>query len=174
MTLTHKHLKLPQVKIVFCHHCSKKWPGARSAPCHFLNQCWLIMDKSIMNRFQSNILRDSHIFHDKHATLCDIFFGMPNFCRCLRVNRTRYSFWIFIQAKYEIINEDLTRVNVWNKYVVPLFIMVTIWALFVCEMPFGLWDILSFFPLILKVLFKYILICMKRCWMLFIRWFYKY
>ena len=33
--LTHKHLKFPPGNIGFCHHFSKKWPGARSAPCHF-------------------------------------------------------------------------------------------------------------------------------------------
>jgi len=38
-----------------------------------------------MSNFQSNILQDSHICHDKNATLFDIFFGMPNFCRCLKV-----------------------------------------------------------------------------------------
>ena len=37
--ITHKHLGLTPVNIGFCHHCSKKWSGARSAPCHFLNQC---------------------------------------------------------------------------------------------------------------------------------------
>ena len=44
LILTHKHLELTPGNIGFCHHCSKKWPGARSAPCHFLNQCWFIID----------------------------------------------------------------------------------------------------------------------------------
>ena len=38
-----------------------------------------------MNKFQSNILRDSHIFHDTNAILFDIFFGIKKICRCLRV-----------------------------------------------------------------------------------------
>ena len=38
-----------------------------------------------MNNFQSNILQDSHIFHEKNATLFDIFSRISKFCRCLRV-----------------------------------------------------------------------------------------
>jgi len=38
-----------------------------------------------MNKYQSNILRDSHIFHDKNETVFNIFFGMSHFCRCLGV-----------------------------------------------------------------------------------------
>ena len=40
--LTHKTSKLPSKH--HCHHWSKKCPGSRSAPRHFLNQCLLIMD----------------------------------------------------------------------------------------------------------------------------------
>ena len=39
-----------------------------------------------MNNFQSNILQDSHIFHDKNAALFDIFVGIPKLYRCLRIN----------------------------------------------------------------------------------------
>ena len=42
--LTHKHIQFPAGNICVCHHCYKKRPGARSAPSHSLNRCWLIMD----------------------------------------------------------------------------------------------------------------------------------
>ena len=32
-----------------CHHWSKKRLGAKSAPIHFLKQCWLLIDKTPLN-----------------------------------------------------------------------------------------------------------------------------
>ena len=107
---SNKDLELTPDNIGFCQHCSKKWPGARLATCHFLNQCWLIMDKSIMNKFPSNILRDSHIFHDKNATLFDIFFGMANFCRCLRVNEILVMLALYYTS---VVNTCLTWLPTW-------------------------------------------------------------
>jgi len=37
-----------------CHHCSKKWLGAKSAPIHFLNQCLLYIEKKPSNHLRRN------------------------------------------------------------------------------------------------------------------------
>jgi len=37
-----------------CHHWSKKWLGAKSAPIHFLNQCWLLIEKTPRNNLMWN------------------------------------------------------------------------------------------------------------------------
>jgi len=82
---THKHLELPSGNIGFLSslHHAISWTNA--------DLSWIRV--YIINKFQSNILRDSQIFYDKNATLFDIFFGISKFCRCLRDTLSAFATW---------------------------------------------------------------------------------
>ena len=44
------------------HHCFRKWLVAWTAPSHYLNQCWYIVNWTQWNKFQWNVNRNSYIF----------------------------------------------------------------------------------------------------------------
>ena len=43
-------------------HWFRKWPGAKKASSHYLNQCWFIVNWTIMNKFQWKLNQNSNIF----------------------------------------------------------------------------------------------------------------
>ena len=44
------------------HHWFRWWPDFRSAPRHYLNQCWVIVNWTLRNKIQWNISRNLNIF----------------------------------------------------------------------------------------------------------------
>ena len=49
-------------------HWFRKWLVVSSAPSHYLNQCWFIVDWTPGNKFQSNSSRNSIIFIQENAS----------------------------------------------------------------------------------------------------------
>ena len=49
------------------HHCFRQWLGACSAPSHYLNQCWNIVNWTLRNKLQWNLNRNSIIFIQENA-----------------------------------------------------------------------------------------------------------
>ena len=49
------------------HHCFRWWLVAWSAPCHYLNQCWDIINWTLRNKLQWNFNRNSNIFIQEKA-----------------------------------------------------------------------------------------------------------
>ena len=45
-----------------CHHWFRWWLGAWSAPTHYLNQCWYIVNWTLGNKFQWNLNQNTIIF----------------------------------------------------------------------------------------------------------------
>ena len=49
------------------HHCFRQWLVAWSAPSHYLNQCWIIVDWTLRNKVQGNLNRNSNNFIQENA-----------------------------------------------------------------------------------------------------------
>ena len=49
------------------HHWSRYWLVACSAPSHYINQCWFIVNWTPENKFQWNVNQDSIIFIQENA-----------------------------------------------------------------------------------------------------------
>ena len=49
------------------HHWFRRWLVAWSAPSHYLNQCWNIVDSTLGNKLQWNFNRNSNIFIQENA-----------------------------------------------------------------------------------------------------------
>ena len=60
--------------------------GARSAPIHFLKQCWFWIDDNLMNKLQSNIFQNSCIFIEKIKLEKVRLLFVPKWRRQYRVN----------------------------------------------------------------------------------------
>ena len=62
------------------NHWSRKWLVAWSAPSHYLNQCWDIVNWILRNKLQWNINRNSNIFiqeNESECVFCKIAFTLP-------------------------------------------------------------------------------------------------
>ena len=49
------------------HHCFRQWLVAFSAPSHYLNQYWLIVNWTTRNKIRWNFNRNSKSFFEEHA-----------------------------------------------------------------------------------------------------------
>ena len=49
------------------HHCFRSWPVACTAPSHYLNQCWTIVNWTLSNKLQCNLNRNSNTFIQENA-----------------------------------------------------------------------------------------------------------
>ena len=49
------------------HHWFRKWLVAWTAPSHYLNHCWNIVNWALRNKFQWNFNRNSNIFIQENA-----------------------------------------------------------------------------------------------------------
>ena len=49
------------------HHRFRKWIVAWTAPSHYLNQCWNIVNWTLRNKLQWNFTRNSYIFIQENA-----------------------------------------------------------------------------------------------------------
>ena len=49
------------------HHWSRWWLVAWSAPCHYLDQCWNIVNSKLRNKMQWNLKLNSYIFIQENA-----------------------------------------------------------------------------------------------------------
>ena len=57
------------------HHCFRKWLVAWTAPSHYLNQCWNIVNWTLWNKFQWNFNRNSNIFiheNEFESVICEM------------------------------------------------------------------------------------------------------
>ena len=64
-TLTHLPL-VPHIYVSeIAQHWFRQWLGASSAPSHYLNQCWLVVNWTPGNKFRWNSNRNSIIFIQK-------------------------------------------------------------------------------------------------------------
>ena len=57
------------------HHCFRKWLVAWTAPSHFLNQCWNIVNWTLWNKFQWIFNRNSNIFiyeNEFESVVCEM------------------------------------------------------------------------------------------------------
>jgi len=77
----------------FCQHCFKKWLGARSAPIHFLKQCWFWIDYSLRNKLQSSTFQNSYIFLEKIRLENIHLLSIPKGHGHLRVNVKCFEFY---------------------------------------------------------------------------------
>ena len=49
-------------------HWFRKWLGASSAPSHYLNQCWVIVNLTIRNKLKWNFNQNTKLFISKNAS----------------------------------------------------------------------------------------------------------
>ena len=48
-----------------CQHWFRQWLGAYSAPSHYLNQCWVIVNGNLKNKFKWNLNQNTrHFIHE--------------------------------------------------------------------------------------------------------------
>ena len=60
--LTHRGLVTHIRVSKLCHHWFSQWLGAFSAPSHYLNQCWLIINCTLRNKCEWSLKRNKDIF----------------------------------------------------------------------------------------------------------------
>ena len=53
--------------IDLCHHWFRWWLVAYSAPSHYLNQCWNIVNWTLRNKLKWNLNQNSYIFIQENA-----------------------------------------------------------------------------------------------------------
>ena len=54
------------------HHCFRSRLVACTAPSHYLNQCWIIVNWTLRNKLQCNLNRNSNIFIQENAFESDV------------------------------------------------------------------------------------------------------
>ena len=62
------------------HHSFRQWLVALSAPSHYLNQCWTIVNWTLRNKLQQHFNRNSNIFIQENAfesIVCNMAFTLP-------------------------------------------------------------------------------------------------
>ena len=75
------------------HHCFKQWHVPCMVPSHYLNQCWIIVNWTIANKFQWNFYCNSNIFSEENMfenVVCKIMLSILSQLQC---KPDRYYVW---------------------------------------------------------------------------------
>ena len=68
MILIHYGLVMPYGKIDLGQHWFRWWLVAYSAPSHYINQCWVIVNCTLRNKLQWNFNKNTELFIHKNAS----------------------------------------------------------------------------------------------------------
>ena len=77
------------------HHWFRQWLVTWSAPSHYLNQCWNIVNWALRNKLQGNFNRNSYIFTQENA-FQDVVWKMAAILsqpQCVNWTNVKYNQW---------------------------------------------------------------------------------
>ena len=107
--LTH----LPQVPhICFIEsgqHWFRQWLVAYSAPSHYLNQCWVIVNWTLRNRLQWNFNQNTKLFIHENASENIVCEMATILCRGRWVNSTNHKMWPIVRGDVPSFISALTH-----------------------------------------------------------------
>ena len=121
------------------HHWSRKWLVVCSAPNHYLNQCWNIVDLNLRNELPWNLERNSYISLQMHLKMLSA--KWRQFCFVLNVKGTlrmrhiikqHSKFTIFSKISSSILNDNIFLMKCYTKPLIAWVSLLQKWMTYLC------------------------------------------